>query len=274
MDPDSVEYKIINYNRAEYDSLNTDVLKKVIASIEFNDPCYRGYLSTARVVFISVDGKWVIDNVGVHKEQLRNFIEENSNCRINGYEYVDLGLPSGTLWAACNVGATSPEGYGNYYAWGELTTKNDYSVSCYQYHNINIGSNISGTHYDVARTEWGDNWRLPTDAEIRELVNLCTWTWTTYNGVNGYKVGGLNGNSIFLPAAGYCYGTELYYGGSDGSYWSGTLYENFSRNAYGLDFSSDGHDVNIYDPRENGLTVRPVYNVDNFSIEYGNDSVM
>ena len=260
MDPDSVEYKIIYYDRAEYDSLNTDVLKKVIASIEFNDPCYLGYLSTARVVFISVDGKWVIDNVGVHKEQLRDFIEENTNCRINGYEYVDLGLPSGTLWASCNVGATSPEEYGNYYSWGETTTKANYTEDSYQYYNggyVNIGGDISGTQYDVAHVEWGGSWRIPTEAEFRELNDRCTWSWTSYNGVNGYQITGPNGNSIFLPAAGTRCGSMLENCGSYGIYWSGTYYAD-GYNAYYLYTYDVSHYVAPSDGCEYGNTVRPV----------------
>ena len=184
----------------------------------------------------------------------------------NGYEYIDLGLSSGTMWAAYNVGATSPEGYGNYYAWGETTTKSDYSESSYQYHNgsvyVNIGSNISGTQYDVARTQWGGSWRMPTKAEFQELIDRCTWTWTTYNNVKGYKVTGPNGNSIFLPAAGLRYGTELYYRGSHGYYWSGSLNESYQSYTYRLDFSSGGRRVGFIF-REYGYTVRPVMKYSN-----------
>ena len=173
---------------------------------------------------------------------------------------VDLGLPSGLKWANMNVGASSPEGYGNYYAWGETTTKSNYTQSSYQYYNggyINIGSNISGTQYDVARAQWGGNWRLPTAAECRELRDRCTWSWTTYQGVKGYKVTGPNGNSIFLPAAGYRVGTEIHSRGSCGYYWSGTLYESNSSIAYYLYFDSSGHFVYNF-CREDGRTVRPV----------------
>ncbi len=180
---------------------------------------------------------------------------------ISTQKKVDLGLS--VCWAGWNVGATSPEGYGNYYAWGETTTKSNYSESSYQYHNgndyVNIGSNISGTRYDVARAQWGGSWRMPTKAEFQELIDRCTWTWTTYNGVNGYKVTGPNGNSIFLPAAGYRYGTGLDDGGSLGSYWSGSLSESGQSDAYFLNFNSGDRGVyNYY--REYGYTVRPVCN--------------
>ena len=175
---------------------------------------------------------------------------------------VDLGLS--VYWAGWNVGASSPEDYGDYYAWGETTTKSIYTSDSYQYHNgsrcINIGSNISGTQYDVARAQWGGSWRLPTKAECQELVDRCTWTWTTYNGVEGYEVTGPNGNSIFLPAAGYRLGTENRSRGSCGYYWSGTPYESNSSDAYNLSFSSSGHGVSYYGFRVDGQTVRPVSN--------------
>ena len=176
---------------------------------------------------------------------------------------VDLGLPSGLKWAKMNVGASSPEDYGDYYAWGETTAKSDYIRDSYQYHNgsslINIGSNISGTQYDVARAQWGGNWRLPTEADCQELVDRCTWTWTTYKGVRGYKVTGPNGNSIFLPAAGYRSGAEINLRGGYGYYCSGTRYESNPYFAYRLYFSSSGHGVG-YGCREDGHTVRPVSN--------------
>ena len=180
---------------------------------------------------------------------------------ISTQKKVDLGLS--VCWAGWNVGATSPEGYGNYYAWGETTTKSDYSESSYQYHNgsdyVNIGSNISGTQYDVARAQWGGSWRMPTKAEFQELKDRCTWTWTTYNNVNGYKVTGPNGNSIFLPAAGSRDGSELNSRGSNGDYWSGSLSEGGQSHVYSLDFNSGRRGVYI-SCRLLGRPVRPVCN--------------
>ena len=215
---------------------------------------------------------YVDDNNGANKDddENNNYDEEEPDYSgsgyIRGYEYVDLGLPSGTMWAAYNVGASSPEGYGDYYAWGETTTKSDYSESNYQYHNgseyVNIGSNICGTRYDVARAQWGGSWRMHSEAEFEELIDRCTWTWTTYNGINGYKVTGPNGKSIFLPATGHRNGTELYGRGSDGYYWSGSLVESGQSGAYGLSF--DSGDRYIYSGfREYGLTVRPVMKFSN-----------
>ncbi len=177
---------------------------------------------------------------------------------ISTQKKVDLGLS--VCWAGWNVGASSPEGCGNYYAWGETTAKSSYTESSYQYHNgsyVNIGSNICGTQYDVARTQWGGSWRMPTKAEFQELKDRCTWTFTSYKGINGYKVTGPNGNSIFLPAAGYRYGTVLDYRGAHGHYWSGSLYEGSQAGAYYLFFICGDRLVNYY-YRESGYTVRPV----------------
>ena len=176
----------------------------------------------------------------------------------NGHEYVDLGLPSGTKWATTNVGASSPEGYGNYYAWGETTTKSTYNWSNYKWCN---GSSSSMTKYctssyygtvdnkttldlsdDAAYVNWGSSWRMPTKAEQDELRNTSytTWTWITQNGVNGYIVTSkTNGNSIFLPAAGYCSDSDLRSTGSYGLYWSSSLYSRTPCSAYGLSFKSD-----------------------------------
>jgi hypothetical protein len=110
---------------------------------------------------------------------------------------------------------------------------------------------------DVAHVKWGGSWRMPTKAEQDELHNNCTWTWTTQNGVNGYSVTGPNGNSIFLPAAGYRFGTEACKRGSDGCYWSSSLDSNDSGRAYSLYFVSGGRHC-YYGARSNGLSVRPV----------------
>jgi hypothetical protein len=191
---------------------------------------------------------------------------------INGHEWVDLGLPSGLKWATCNVGASKPEDYGGYYAWGETEEKSDYSLSTYKWCN---GSDDTMTKYctsssygtvdnktvldpkdDVAHVKWGGTWRMPTFEEQLELLNNCTCTWTTQNGVKGYKVTGPNGNSIFLPAAGCRYGAGVYGRGSDGVYWSSSLFSNSSNSAYYLYFYS-GY-VYYTNYRDNGFSVRPV----------------
>lgn len=179
-------------------------------------------------------------------------------------EAVDLGLS--VKWASCNVGAESPEDYGGYYAWGETEEKNDYSssitfgLSTSELRSkgiIDTGGNLTAA-YDAATDNWGSSWRMPTCEEIEELVDKCTWQWTSVNGVNGQKVTGPNGNSIFLPAAGSRDGTEVYSRGSDGIYWSGTLYEDFSYYAYSLLFDSGYGGWSDWIGRTFGHTVRPV----------------
>lgn len=171
---------------------------------------------------------------------------------------VDLGLPSGTLWADRNIGADSPEGYGDYFAWGETSPKSVYNWSTYKYCK---GSIDTMTKYctdssygtvdnkpvleaadDAATANWGSNWRMPSRWEQLELIDKCTWTWTTSNGVNGYKVVGPNGNSIFLPAAGWRNDSSVDYAGSLGDYLSASLYQNGPYNAWSLYFGSGFHE--------------------------------
>ena len=205
-------------------------------------------------------------------------------------EYVDLGLPSGIKWAKRNLGASKPSDYGNYYAWGETEPKADYTWATYKWmqagqsdwkhitkYTIADGQ-TEGIWYDAGGTFIGDNkttleaaddaatrklgspWRMPTLVEIRELLdaNNCTWTWTTQDGKNGYEVKSkTNGNSIFLPAAGYRGGSELGSAGSEGDYWSSSLDAARSYNARGLNFVSGGH-VWYYYYRVFGFSVRPV----------------
>ena len=176
---------------------------------------------------------------------------------INGHEYVDLGLPSGLKWATCNVGASLPEEYGDYYAWGEIETKSEYTKDNSKTDGKSM-SDISGNSiYDVARAKWGGSWRLPTKKELEELESKCKWKWTTINGKKGYKVIGPNGNSIFMPAAGYRDGSSLDYAGKYGKYWSSAPYESRDYCAYCLFFDSS------YQPyawfyRLYGQSVRPV----------------
>ena len=184
-----------------------------------------------------------------------------------GVVAMDLGLPSGTLWANVNVGATKPEDYGDYFAWGETETKDFYDSSTYKYYvngsYVNIGSDIAGTQYDAATVNWGAPWKMPTVDQIEELLDNTTSTWTTLNGVDGRKfTSKINGNSIFLPAAGDRWFGKLEYVGSL-YYWSSTLYESGPNSAYYLHFSTG--DVSTGDvtwgfdgSRTPGHTVRPV----------------
>ncbi|MGN0036947.1 MAG: protein kinase [Bacteroidaceae bacterium] len=173
---------------------------------------------------------------------------------INGYGYVDLGLS--VKWATTNVGASSPSDYGDYFAWGETSTKSEYTEANSRTYKTNMGDIAGNAAYDAARANWGGTWRLPTKAECEKLVNQCTWTWTTQDGHNGYLVTGKNGNSIFLPAAGSRYGTSRDYVGEYGHFWSSTPRESNSEDAYILYFDSSSY-VN-WSYRFYGRSVRPV----------------
>ena len=180
--------------------------------------------------------------------------ERDTTGTHNGYSWVDLGLS--VKWATCNVGANSPEDYGDYYAWGETSTKSSYTMDNCATWDKNIGD-ISGTYRDIAAVEWGGGWRMPTKEEFEDLLDNCDWDWITYAGVDGYKVTGPNGNSIFLPAAGYRSGEERYSGGSSGLYWSSTPFSENTQGAYSLYFNSGYLDTSWYN-RGRGHTVRPV----------------
>ena len=142
------------------------------------------------------------------------------------HEYVDLGLTSKTLWATCNVGATAPEGYSNYYAWGETKTKSTYNWTTYQYCNgtsssvVNIGTDIAGTSYDAATKEWGSGWVMPSVVQITELLNQCKMSLATVNNVKGLRFTGPNGKSIFVPMTGYKVDATLYKAGEQTYLWS------------------------------------------------------
>lgn len=207
---------------------------------------------------------------------------EHSTCPDDHHPHaIDLGLPSGTKWACCNVGASSPEQYGGYYAWGETSEKSVYTEANYKYFNgedtdgdgwidrnysaVNIGTDIAGTQYDVAHVRMGGSWRMPSHEQQIELINNCKWTWTNQNGVNGFLVTGKNGGQVFLPAAGYRWDDRLYYEGSDGYYdegsdgyyWSSSLYPYYVDDAYELFFGS-GYWGWYFQGRSVGLSVRAV----------------
>ena len=195
------------------------------------------------------------------------------------HEFVDLGLPSGTLWATCNIGANTPEEFGDYFAWGETTPKDDYDWDTYKWCN---GSDETITKYctdssdgingftdnrtellpedDAATANWGSGWQMPSDEQLKELFDNKNTTaeWTTQNGVNGRKfTSKSNGNSIFFPATGYCLYTNHKEVGSIGWYWSRTLSEYGSVNAYDIFFNSDRCHLNG-GQRCMGMPVRPV----------------
>ena len=194
----------------------------------------------------------ILFTVGCKKDKVENNVEEpgggnsgGGNGTYNGHDYVDLGLPSGLLWATCNVGADNPEDYGGYFAWGETRPKTVFSWSTYLHANGTSWEDPQLTMYcndsyygyngftdnfttlvpwdDAATANWGTGWRMPTEGEFAELLNNTTVTWVTQNGATGRLFTATNGNSLFLPAAGCRDGSDLYYAGSDGYYWSSSL---------------------------------------------------
>lgn len=204
---------------------------------------------------------------------------------VESRDYVDLDLPSGTLWATCNLGATRPEEYKDlYYAWGETSTHPDklYRWAEYKYCN---GENNTITKYcsdssyglngftderteleavdDVATAKWGKDWEMPTKEQIMELVLECNWTWTTLNGVEGYKVSSKKSDrSIFLPACGsrwsnWLEGPEVS-GFHGGNYWSKTLDTNSPCNAWYLKIYKDRGGESSNQSRHYGMQIRPV----------------
>lgn len=194
------------------------------------------------------------------------------------HKYVDLGLS--VKWATCNIGATQPEEYGNYFAWGEVRVKNDFYWSTYK-HCINDYNKLikycSKSSYgnegftddkiildqidDAATIVWNTHWRMPTNEEFTELLEKCTWEWTTQNGVNGYRVTsnveGYTDCSIFLPAAGIMFGSNLSYVGTEGVYWSSLLYVKTPSYAYNLYFMSNKLSITS-NYRYIGYSIRPV----------------
>ena len=181
-------------------------------------------------VFISYSSKnqkiKIETPTNIHKTmaEKKNEVEKDFSQteKYNSREWVDLALPSGLKWATCNLGATTPEEYGDYFAWGETEPKSGYTADNSATYKKAIGDISGDLRYDAARKNWGNSWRIPTEAEFSELISNCTWTWTTQNNVNGYRVTGVNGNSIFLPAASCCVGSSLSSRGEYGNYWAST----------------------------------------------------
>ena len=179
---------------------------------------------------------------------------------LNGHEWVDLGLPSGTKWATHNLGTTFTNGYGDYYAWGEIRTKNSFTEKGYRYTKDPFYANPSRLYGndDAATVIWGNGWYMPTCKDFDELKNCCTCIWTTNGKTHGYSITGPNGNSIFLPAAGFY--TESGYSDADicGYYWSCMLCEDHTTHAALLYFDSSDYGKSFCGFRYYGMSIRPV----------------
>ncbi|MBR4156797.1 MAG: hypothetical protein IKU01_08930 [Bacteroidales bacterium] len=176
---------------------------------------------------------------------------------IAGIEYVDLGLS--VRWAPFNIGATSPTECGDYFAWGEIETKTEYTEANSLTHGIYMDDIGGNPQYDAARAIWGSTWRLPSREEIEEIVAECTWEWTSVDGMNGCKITGPNGNHIFVPAAGCYIGAELKMLGQNGMYHSYKMCGDYVNFSYGFHFGEgdDNYQLDwLY--RAYGRSIRPV----------------
>lgn len=270
-------------------TLQPDEMRRLTATIipsDADNPVVTWNSSNSAVAEVNQNGRVIANSNGTCT--ITCFATDGSGvkaeCRVrvknaDTVDYIDLGLPSGTLWATCNVGANSPEEYGDYFAWGETEPKSDYSVETYKYcegtpNTITKYCSKSVFGYngfsdtltelqpedDAATVNWGNEWQMPSTKQLQELYSssYTTTEWTTQNGVNGRKITSKsNGNSIFLPAAGYRDDTGLYYAGSNGNYWSRSLYSSSPSDANILLFQSSG----IYwsfNSRYCGRSVRPV----------------
>lgn len=237
----------------------------------YTDTSYVGYSYEGSAIvrlyeFVKYEGSYDYE-YGEPKEFVVNYA---ITCPDNNHPHmIDMGLPSGTKWACCNVGASKPEEDGGYYAWGEIEEKDyqyglgysfryedEYGNSYYEY----IGDDIAGTEYDVAHMKWGSSWRMPSNDQIKEMCNSCVWIPSDINGIYGHYVAGQNRNSIFLPLTGHDVGSGH---GTRGYYWSSTFYPSSRMDdAYCLYFEEHGWTWNNYNEylgsRFYGFSVRPV----------------
>ena len=210
----------------------------------------------------------VIDTISGNIEEISVTVNDDTPISYpacpdgNHPHLIDLGLPSGTKWACCNVGADKPEAYGGYYAWGETEEKDVYDYLTYihcdgsHYTVHNIGDDISGTEYDVAHVKWGGLWQMPTIEQCIELYYYCTLkTNISMNGVIGEQFINRNGGSIFIPAAGYRWDDELKNVEKSCVLWSSTRYDKDGSQRWAYPFGSS---KNSFTDRGQGRSVRPV----------------
>lgn len=198
------------------------------------------------------DGRLTVDDVTLLVEAVMEFEETEADSEL---PYVDLGLTSGTLWAKCNLGAEKPEEAGFYFSWGETTKKNRHYEGNYTF-NDNSQHTLSSAN-DAAYAALGSGWRMPTEAEMQELINECIWEWSTLGAVKGYTIkSSKNGASIFLPAAGV---SETLLDGVNyhGFYWTNAVDETNFYNAKCLDFTPNRKNISS-EKRYKGASIRPV----------------
>lgn len=255
---------------------DTHTLSTVVAPEDATDKSVTWTSSDSNVATVSNEGVVIAVNAGTATitATANDGSGVKAECLVevtmihNGHEYVDLGLPSGTLWATCNVDVNRPEYPGRYFAWGETQRKSTYWWDTYldridgsgyftKYYD-NGGMTELEPEDDVAYVSWGEGWRMPSNEQLVELRICCTWTWEEKNGRYGYEVKSkTNDNSLFLPAAGYVNTGSSEGDGSIGRYWSRSLVSNYSNFATCLYFDSDNIENSSF-LRCFGLSVRPV----------------
>ena len=207
----------------------------------------------------SEDGGWTGSRSAMPNIVENGYLVSGIAVNVSTYvpQYVNLGLPSGTLWATCNLGATTPEGFGDYFAWGETETKTEFTESTYRFYNgpgsytkYNTSDGLTQLQPedDAATANWGSQWRMPTSAEWQELIGHTVQLYTTLNGVNGMLCTGRNGNSVFFPDTSRI--TGLY-----GAYWSNKLSTSVSSAYFYLLMGEELYETT----RSDGLSIRPVY---------------
>lgn len=209
---------------------------------------------------------------GKHSKTVAQNVSKARTGTENGHEWVDLGLS--VKWAKCNVGASSPSDFGDYFAWGETRTKEKYNwENCFdcifsdksfgeknvfkQYKNGSKTQISSTSGHDAAHENWGGTWRIPTLSEAEELCKKCKWKWTSINEHQGYIVTGPNGNTIFLPVAGWYDENGIREVNMYGMYWTSSLYT-LDYMASNLYISNSGWHITEYRHRYCGLSIRPV----------------
>ena len=236
-------------------ALSSNENQKIMGYVEyFSYLCTSVYHQNYAIMRINILSAFLLCLGLMGMAQSKNLCPDNNHPHM-----IDLGLPSGTKWACCNVGASSPQSHGDYYAWGETYTKMSYLWQNYAYGSNrdncrHLNYDIAGSGYDVARQKWGGSWQMPNSMQVKELKEKCTYVWTTHNGVKGALITGPNRNKIFLPAAGGTVGEDKTMEGFDGQYWSSSqLYGG----AYTMRVSKASFDLTS-EARLTGFPVRPV----------------
>ena len=248
-----------------------DILENVSAGRHIVDLYLDGFNVFTDIVSVSPGQR---SNLSPTLDQIQNDSKDAPGGVYKGHEWVDLGLS--VKWATCNIGADSPTKNGDYFSWGEIGTKKDYHLGKYKHGSKSTGDRfkkyITVPKYgpvdnkfkldgfdDAAHTLWGGSWRMPTVSELEELIENCEWNWIKLGDQNGYRITSkINGNSIFLPAAGCRYETGVFQEGDNAFYWSSLLNVDSPFLATGLSFSNESIKCDN-SHRAYGRSIRPVF---------------